>query len=259
MLIASFNANGIRPRTPVILDWIEKNAPDILCLQETKVQDLDFPMQPYTEAGYHVYFKGQKSYNGVATICRNPPAEVLTGLDDGDPDEEARFIAIATRDGVNIINTYIPQGQKPDSAKFAYKLEYYKRLSKYFRSRFKPDDRVVWVGDLNTAPLPIDVYDPERLYGSVCFHPAEHMALREIMSFGFQDVYRRHQPEEKEFTFWDYRIPNAVKRGIGWRIDHIMATAPMAEKSTAAWIDKGPRLLPKPSDHTFIAATFDYP
>jgi exodeoxyribonuclease-3 len=102
----------------------------------------------------------------------------------------------------------------------------------------------------------LDVYDPARLYGSVCYHPEEHHALQKLMAFGFIDIYRKHKPDEKEFTFWDYRIPNAVKRGLGWRIDHIMATNPMAEKSTDAWIDKSPRLLPKPSDHTFIVAEF---
>ncbi len=257
MLIASFNANGIRPRISIVLDWIGKNAPDILCIQETKVQDHEFPTRPFLDAGYHVSFRGQKSYNGVAILCKKTPLEIRARLNDGEPEDEARFIAVTTRDGIAVVNTYVPQGQKSDSEKFSYKLRFYKRLSNFFRTCFKPDDRVVWVGDLNTAPEPIDVYDPERLYGSVCYHPDEHKALKEIMAFGFFDVYRRHNPHEKEFTFWDYRLPNAMKRGLGWRIDHIMATAPMAEKSTAAWIDKEPRLLPKPSDHTFIAANFD--
>ena len=257
MIIASFNANGIRPRTPIILEWLEKNRPDFLCIQETKVQDPDFPQKPFADAGYHVSFKGQKSYNGVAILCRKPPRDAIVGLDDGEQDEQARFIAIETENNVKVVNTYIPQGQKVDSEKFVYKLDYFRRVLRFFQSRYSPEDSVVWVGDLNVAPQPIDVYDPEKLAGSVCFHPDEHKALKEAMAFGFSDVYRKHKPDLQEFTFWDYRIPNAVKRGLGWRIDHILATAPMAEKSTDAWIDKGPRLLTKPSDHTFIVATFD--
>ena len=254
--IACFNANGIRPRTPIILDWLKINDPDVLCIQETKVQDPDFPEKPYMERGYHPAYIGQKSYNGVAIISKEPLSAVRTGLKDGEQNEEARFISAQTGNGITIVNTYVPQGQQPDSEKFAYKIQWYNRLLSHFQSYYNPGIPVVWVGDLNVAPTSLDVYDPEKLYGSVCYHPDEHQALAKLMAFGFIDIYRKHKPDEKEFTFWDYRIPNAVKRGLGWRIDHIMATPPMAEISIDAWIDKSPRLLEKPSDHTFIVAKF---
>lgn len=254
--IASFNANGIRPRTPIILDWLKQNDPDVLCIQETKVQDPDFPEKPYQESGYYVAYIGQKSYNGVAIVSKAPLTDVRTGLRDNENIEEARFISGQTSNGIVIVNTYVPQGQQPDSEKFTYKLKWYERLLAHFRSNYNSETPLIWVGDLNVAPTSRDVYDPERLYGSVCYHPDEHKALEKLMEFGFIDIYRKHKPDEKEYTFWDYRIPNAVKRGLGWRIDHIMATRPVADISIDAWIDKSPRLLAKPSDHTFIVAEF---
>ena len=256
MKIATFNANGIRPRTPIILDWLEKNLPDILCVQETKVQDPDFPASPFEEIGYHTVFHGQKSYNGVAILSCKEPESIHFGLADGLKDDEARIIT-AKIGSTNVVNTYVPQGQKADSAKFLYKLEWFGRLLNYFSKNFSPETPILWLGDLNVAPSPLDVYDPERLFGSVCFHPEEHKALERIMAaFGFTDIYRKHRLQERAYTFWDYRIPNAVKRRLGWRIDHILATAPVAEKSVDAWIDFEPRLLPKPSDHTFLVAEF---
>ena len=143
------------------------------------------------------------------------------------------------------------------SEKFEYKLNWYARLREYFETNFTPDRPIIWVGDFNVAPTPIDVYDPEKLAGSVCFHPDEHKALANVMGWGFIDIFRKHRPEEKSFSFWDYRIPNAVKRGLGWRIDHICATQPAADRSTDCWIDIAPRMKPKPSDHTYVVAEFD--
>jgi exodeoxyribonuclease-3 len=257
MKIASFNANSIRARMPIILAWLENEKPDALCIQETKVQDADFPYQPFEALGYHSTFKGQKSYNGVAALSRQVPTAVGTGLDDGEQEEEARLVKIEI-DGVTVVNTYLPQGQDPDSEKFQFKLAWFRRLKAYFERNFDPDGFVLWVGDFNVAPQPIDVYDPDRLAGSVGYHPAEHQALQAVMDWGFVDVFRRHNPAERVYTFWDYRLPKAVQRGLGWRIDHICATRPLADRSTGAWIDLAPRLLPKPSDHTFIVAEFQF-
>lgn len=255
--IASFNTNGIRPRMPIILDWLKANNPDLLCFQETKAQNADFPGKPYMDAGYQVVFKGQKSYNGVAILSKLPLSNVQTRLSNHEENEEARFICAEIGNGITVVNTYIPQGQNPDSEKFKFKLQWYRQLLSYFQSKFDPTSQVIWLGDLNVAPTHLDVFDPKKLYGKVCYHPDEHQAFQKFIDFGFVDIYRKHKPEEKEFTFWDYRIPNAVKLGLGWRIDHILATRPLAEKSIDAWIDKAPRLLPKPSDHTFIIATFN--
>ena len=256
MKIASLNANGIRARLPIILQWLEQESPDTLCIQETKVQDHDFPRQPFLDAGYHCNFKGQKSYNGVAVVSKKKPRAVSMGFDDADEKEGPRLIRVNI-DAIEIVNTYVPQGQDPTSEQFAYKLAWFGRLRKYFADNFAADEPVIWAGDFNVAPEPIDVYDPEKLLGSVGYHPKEHRALKEVMQWGFVDVYRRHKPDEKAFTFWDYRIPNAVKRGLGWRIDHIWATKCLAEKSKTAWIDQQPRLWQRPSDHTFIVAEFD--
>ena len=258
MIIATFNANGIRARLPILLDWIERETPDVLCIQETKVQDPDFPEAPFKEKGYHCAFKGQKSYNGVAILSKVVPEIVDIGLYKDNPDDEARLI-MARIEGISVVNTYIPQGQDIASDKFQYKLNWFSDLLNYFTENFDPDSPLVWTGDFNVAIDPIDVYDPEKMIGSVCYHPKEHEAIKRIKDWGFEDVFRRHNPEPKQYTFWDYRIPNSLKRGLGWRIDHIWATLPLAEKSKTAWIDVEARRLPRPSDHTFLVAEFQIP
>ncbi len=256
MKIASFNVNGIRARMPVILDWIEKETPDVLCMQETKVQDHEFPEEAFEKKGYFSAYKGRKSYNGVAIISREIPSSAESGFGDGDEAENTRIIRASFKNLI-VVNTYVPQGRDPDSDQFTYKLAWFDRLLKYFENNFTPEMQVLWAGDFNVAPKPIDVYDPDKLLGSVGYHPKEHEALSNTMKWGFTDVYRIHKPDEKDFTFWDYRIPNSVKRGLGWRIDHICATRSLAEKSVSAWIDKGPRLSERPSDHTPILAEFN--
>ena len=255
MKIASFNANGIRARREVILKWLKRHNPDILGIQETKVQNQDFPLQPFTAAGYHCSFTGEKSYNGVAVLSREKPEDVRVGLGEQEP-EEARLIT-ATIGGIHVANAYVPQGQEPSSEKFKYKISWLGRLKIFFETHFNHRDPLILLGDLNVAPQPIDVYDPEKLLGSVGYHPEEHRALQNVKDWGFEDVYRRHKPEEKAYTFWDYRIPQAARRGLGWRIDHIWATRCMAERSADAWIDTETRLGPRPSDHTFIVAEFE--
>jgi len=253
--LASFNANGIRARLPLILAWLEKEAPGVLCLQETKVRDSDFPVDPFKGIGYHCTYRGEKSYNGVAVLSKSEPQEVRFGFDDRGESEGTRLVSLKI-EGIDIVNAYVPQGQSPDSDKFRYKLDWLKRLHEYFTFRFSSALPVVWTGDFNIAPEPMDVYDPEALAGSVGYHPEEHQALSVLKKWGFVDVFRKHHPDGKAFTFWDYRIPNAVKRGLGWRIDHIWATPNAAEKSLSAWIDRDARLQERPSDHTFIVAEF---
>lgn len=256
MKIATFNANGIRARLPLILEWLAKESPDVLCVQETKVRDADFPGQPLVDLGYHCSFRGQKSYNGVAILSRNRPEEVAYGFADRDDTEEPRLIRAKVL-GIPVVNTYVPQGYAPESEKFQYKLQWLGRLRDYFSEHFEPTVPLLWAGDFNVAPEPIDVYDPEKLLGSVGFHPDEHRALSAVKEWGFVDVFRTHESRDNMYTFWDYRIPEAVKRGLGWRIDHLWATPPLAEKSTRAWIDLAPRLSHKPSDHTVVVAEFD--
>ncbi len=256
VVIASFNANGVRARMPIVLQWLTQNQPDVLCIQETKVQDAEFPSGEFENIGYHCAFRGQKSYNGVAILSKGTVQQVTFGLDT-EPKDEPRLIR-ASISGIDIVNTYIPQGRDPDSEHFENKLNWFARLAEYFKTQFDPDDPLVWVGDLNIAPEPRDVHSPETLLGHVCFHPQVHQALARIMDWGFVDVFRQHCDEPDQYSFWDYRARNAVQRNRGWRLDHIMATKPLAARSTACYIDKKPRLADRPSDHTPVVATFDW-
>ena len=256
MKVASFNVNSIRARLPIVTRWLSDNQSDILCVQETKVQDKDFPREAFDEIGYNYVFKGQKSYNGVAIFGKNKIKNVQYGFD-YEPKDEPRLIT-AEINGITIVNTYVPQGYLPDSEKFDYKLNWFDRLLDYFEKKFEPNDPVVWLGDLNIAPEPIDVYDPVALLGHVCFHPDAHKALNKTMAWGFTDIFRMHCKESGQYTFWDYRMRNSFKDNYGWRLDHIMATKSLAETSTACYIDKNPRLADRPSDHTPIVAEFKW-
>jgi len=253
--VATFNANSLRARLPVVKAWLAKEEPDLLCLQETKVQDKDFPTEEFEKLGYHAYFKGQKSYNGVAVIARLPLKSVQSALYGGE-NEESRFISARLGD-IPLINVYVPQGFAPGTEKFAYKLKWLTDLISYLRQVHSTDAPLLMTGDFNVAMEPIDVYDPEGLRGHVGFHPHEQSVMRQYFEWGLIDVFRKHEPGAGHYTFWDYRIPNAFKRKMGWRIDYILATPVLAARSRRAWIDTNPRTAEKASDHTFLAAEFE--
>ena len=254
--VATFNANSIRARLPLVLKWLEKEKPDVLCLQETKVKDPEFPAQAFRELGYFVVFRGEGGRAGVAIVSQEEPNKVSFGLSDGGPPDEDRLIRISLR-GISIVNTYVPQGQEEKSEAFLYKLEWLERLRWYFSRNFSPDEPLLWCGDFNVAPEEIDVYDPVGLKNQVDFHPEARAALFRIKDWGFVDIYRKHHPGEPgQYTFWDYRVPRALERNLGWRIDHIWATVPLAERSVNAWIDREARMWERPSDHTFLLAEF---
>ena len=254
--VASFNVNGIRARLPVLLTWLQKEAPEVVCLQETKVQDIEFPLEALEGVGFTCAFRGEKGFNGVAVLSREPMEFVRVGLDDEGPPDETRLILINFR-GIPILNTYIPQGTAPDSERFQYKLKWFLRLRGFVERHFKPEQPLVWVGDFNIAPQARDVYDPEGLRGSIGYHPEEHRSLEHMRQWGFVDVFRFHVAEGGHYTFWDYRVPNALARRMGWRVDHIWATEAMARRSQRTWIDPEPRRSKRPSDHTPILAEFE--
>jgi exodeoxyribonuclease III len=257
MIVATFNANSIRVRLEQVLAWIALHEPDVLALQETKVPDDDFPAEPFRAAGYHVVYRGQKSHAGVALASKLPPEQVSFGLDDGPETDEPRLLA-AVVGGLPIINTYVPQGRTTDSPHFLYKLAWLRRLRDYVDRRYRPDSPLLWVGDINVAPEPIDVYDPVRLALSVDYHPEARAALAEVLDWGFVDVFRAlHPAEPGHYTYWDYRLRVAYPRNLGWRIDHIFATEPLAARCRRAWIDREARGAQRPSDHTFLVADFD--
>ncbi|MDI6774317.1 MAG: exodeoxyribonuclease III [Verrucomicrobiota bacterium] len=256
MKIATFNANSARSRLAAILRWLRTNKPDVLCLQETKVMDADFPVLPFTEAGYTVVFRGEKSYNGVATLSLKNPAEVSFGLDGGKSADETRLVRVKIG-SVHVVNTYIPQGREIDNPMYSYKLDWFKRLKAYFDRHFTPRQTVVWLGDMNVAPESIDVHNPQDQTDHVCYHEAVRKAFADTRDWGFTDVFRKHHPEPGQYSFFDYRAIHAIEKKMGWRVDHILATTPLARKCSDAWIDIQPRLEPKPSDHTFVVAEFE--
>jgi len=227
----------------------------VVCLQETKVQDGEFPQAALGRLGYRSLFRGEKGFNGVAVLSREPQELLGVGLDDGGPPDESRLILVRLL-GLPILNTYVPQGTAPDSDRFQYKLDWLLRVRRFLERHFMPNEPLVWVGDFNVAPEPRDVYDPEELRGSIGFHPMEHKALEEVRRWGLVDVFRLQVTEGGHYTFWDYRIRNALARGMGWRVDHIWATEPMARKCRRAWIDAELRGFERPSDHAPTLAEF---
>lgn len=256
MRIATFNAASVRARLDGILEWLAENEPDILAIQETKVENDKFPRAEFEDLGYHVTLNGQKSWNGVATLSRSPQTDVAIGFADDLTPNDARILS-SRIDGVAIVNTYVPNGSEVGSDKFEYKLKWLERFARFLRERYRPDEPMIWLGDINIAPTELDVYDPPKFNGKVGRHPDELSGLERILSFGLTDVFLTFHPEGGNYTFWDFVLPRGVERNLGWRIDHIYATAPLAELCVDCVIDRAPRLAPKPSDHTYVIAEFD--
>jgi exodeoxyribonuclease-3 len=252
--IATFNVNSVRARLPIVTAWMREHRPDVLCLQETKVVDDQFPREPFEELGYHLAVHGQKAYNGVAIASLEKPKKVTRGLP-GSLAGEARFMTARIR-SVTIVNTYVPQGQDVDSEKYAYKLAWLERLRAWFEEAIRPRLRICWCGDINIVPTEIDIHDPGRNEGHVCFNPDVREAFGRILDTGLVDVFRKHHPEPGHYTYFDYRVRAATSRGIGWRVDHMCATKALAARSGDAWIDLAPRNAKRPSDHTPLVVDF---
>ncbi len=255
MKIATFNVNSVRKRLSTVKRWLKTHAPDVLCLQETKVQDTEFPVETLESTGYAVTFRGMKGYNGVAVLTRTAPEFISDGLDKGPNADAFRLLHVVVQ-GISIVNTYIPQGFQIDHPKYQYKLQWFKRLRQYFSRHCSADQPVIWCGDMNVAPEPMDVHSPEKHLTHVCYHQDARDAYQKTMSWGFEDVFRRLYPDRPQFTFWDYRQPDAMKANRGWRIDHILATKPLAPKCTAVEVDVNTRKSKAPSDHTVLWAKF---
>ena len=254
--IATFNANSLRVRLGQILAWMKAENPDVVCIQETKVQDKDYPLQTILDAGYNTVFAGQKSHAGVAIISKTLPRNPVAGFEDGT--DFARILRFKYED-IHIINTYVPQGRDIESDQYQYKLSWYKRFLDLLKDNYSPSDPVIWVGDFNVAPHDIDVYSPDTLRNNPDFHIDAQNALETVRQWGFVDIFRKHHPDEpQQYTYFDYRMRNAVERKAGWRIDHIWTTEGTANYSTNAWIDIDARKHERPSDHTFLVAEFDF-
>jgi exodeoxyribonuclease-3 len=257
MKIATYNVNSIRIRVDTILAWLQQHRPDVLCLQETKCEDQAFPALILQSSGYHVQYRGMKSYNGVAVLTRTPPDAVFYGFDDELPEiDDVRLMRVVFK-GIPVINTYVPNGFKINTPQHQYKLNWYARLKTYFQQYLSPEQPALWCGDMNVAPEPIDVHSPEKHLRHVCFHQSVRNAYKDAVSWGFVDVFRHLYPDKQLFTFWDYLRPSSLDKNKGWRLDHILATRGLAEKCRAVDVDLEPRRAARASDHTFLWAEFD--
>jgi exodeoxyribonuclease-3 len=225
-------------------------------MQETKVENDKFPAEAFNDAGYHVVFSGGKTYSGVAIASLDKPEDVFYGLKGEESTDKDRLIGGIFSD-IPVLNAYVPQGRDREDPQFQYKLTWFKRfldMLNQFYSRQKP---LICCGDLNVAREEIDVHNPKRLLGHADFNPEVWNAFDRIKAWGFVDVFRKHHPGEAgRYTFYDYRVPKSVERGLGWRVDHILATPHLAEKSVHCDIDMEARLAEKPSDHTILVAEF---
>jgi exodeoxyribonuclease-3 len=253
--LVTWNVNSLNVRLPRLLDWLAANAPDVVCLQETKLEDAKFPRRELEDAGYASQAFGQKTYNGVAILTRGElvVSDVSTGLH-GFDDEQKRVIA-ATIDGVRVVCAYVPNGQAVDSDKYAYKLRWCDAAAGYLHGELARHRELAFCGDLNIAPEPRDVHDPALWEGQVLFSPPEREAFSRWIALGLADSFRLFDQPPKTFSWWDYRML-AFPKNHGLRIDHILVSAPLAARCRACTIDRNQRKGEKPSDHAPVVAEF---
>ena len=251
MRIATWNVNSLKVRLPHVTAWLATHQPDVLCLQETKTEDANFPLDAITQTGYHAVFSGQKTYNGVALLSRTPASEVQAGIA-GFEDAQKRVLA-ATFGDVRVVCVYIPNGESVESEKYQYKLRWLAALTEGLRAELQKYPKLALLGDYNIAPEDRDVWDPKVWEGKVLFSVPEHEALAKLIALGMKDSFRLFDQPERSFTWWDYRM-NAFRRKLGLRIDHILLSDALAQVCAACTIDIEPRKLERPSDHTPVFA-----
>ena len=265
MLIASWNVNSVRTRLDHVLAWLQSHQPDLLCLQETKVDDPLFPQTAFESIGYRVSFHGQKSYNGVALISRTPLDDVRCGFIGelpGDPEaeelgEQKRVIS-ALLDGVRVVNLYVPNGSSLTSDKYPYKLKWLNCLKRYREAAQARDEPLCIVGDFNIGMEARDIHDPERLMGGIMASDAERTALKEALGEGMVDVFRAFEPDAGHWSWWDYRS-GAWNRDSGWRIDHIYLSEDLLDLARSCVIHKQERGKEQPSDHAPVVVDLCWP
>jgi len=253
MKLASWNVNSLKVRLPHLTDWLAKAQPDVVCLQELKLEDAKFPRSELEAAGYQAAVSGQKTYNGVAILARAGLSEVSTGIP-GFADEQKRVIA-ATINGVRSVCVYCPNGQAVGSEKYDYKLRWFAALREYLAAELARHPQLAVAGDFNVAPEDRDVHDPKAWEGQVLVSAPERAALRALTGLGLKDSFRLFEQPEKSFSWWDYRMLG-FRRNAGLRIDHILASEELAKRCTNSSIDKEPRKLERPSDHAPVVAEF---
>ncbi len=254
MKLVTWNVNSLKVRLPQVLQWLESNPVDVLCLQETKLTDDKFPQAEIEAAGYQVVFSGQKTYNGVAILSRH----AISDVQKNNPlfaDEQQRIIA-ATIQGMRIVCAYVPNGQALDSEKYPYKLSWLASLQQWIKQEMGVHESLALLGDYNIAPEDRDVYDPAAWEGQNLVSPPERAALQALLDLGLKDSFRLFEQAEKSFSWWDYRqLGFRLNKGV--RIDHILLSASLATRCTSCIIDKAPRKWEQPSDHAPVIATLD--
>ena len=254
MKLATWNVNSLNVRLPHVLDWLRENPIDVLCLQETKQEDSKFPYEALKEAGYHAVHAGQKTYNGVAILSRHEMQDVERGIFDFD-DEQQRVIS-ATINGIRVVCVYIVNGQAVDSDKYAYKMRWLDALTIWLTEELKKYPNMVLLGDYNIAPEDRDCHYPAAWVGQILVSPREREAFQRLTALGLHDSFRLFEQADKSFTWWDYRMMG-FRRNFGMRIDHILVSDALKSKCESCVIDKAPRKLERPSDHTPVILTLN--
>ena len=259
MKIASWNVNSLRVRVEHVSDWLETNQPDLLCLQELKMSDPDFPADVFKELGYHSAFTGQKTYNGVAILSKQKLTNIVTDLPNFE-DPMRRYIAgdceLENGEVLRIVNVYVPNGQALDSDKFVYKRAWFAKLQQAMRRTLSEHSNTVLVGDFNITPSDLDVHDPVKWAGSIHCSDIERLMLQKLMATGLYDTYRHFHKEGEQFSWWDYRGAG-YRANLGLRIDLLLSSSTMLDRAVASSIDESPRKLERPSDHTPVIAEYD--
>jgi exodeoxyribonuclease-3 len=254
MKIATWNVNSLKVRLPQLVEYLGTQAPDIMCLQETKLEDGNFPVIDIVAAGYQPVFCGQKTYNGVAILCRATPDNICTAIP-GCDDPQKRIIA-TTIAGVRVLCAYVPNGESVASEKYKYKLDWLRLLTAWLKLELQQHPRLAVMGDFNIAPEDRDVHDPNFWRGKVLFSEPEKAAFREIVNLGLIDSFRLFEQPEKSYSWWDYRT-NGFKRNMGLRIDHILLSAQLAKNCRRCSISYDMRAKDRPSDHAPVIAEIE--
>jgi exodeoxyribonuclease III len=255
MKIATWNVNSILARLPNVLRWIDEARPDVLCMQEIKCLDENFPAAEFSARGYRSLTFGQQTYNGVAILARSDFIQSRRGYTDDVEGAQARLLA-ANIDGVRVVNVYVPNGQMVGSEKYQFKLEWLKRLRSFFDTEYQTTEPVLLCGDFNVAPEERDVHDPRLWQGRILFSDAERAAIQHVREWGFTDAFRLHTEAGGHYSWWDYRA-GAFRRNLGLRIDHIWISRPLVERNVSTIIDVSPRTWVRPSDHAPVVAEFN--
>ncbi len=255
MLLATWNVNSVRARLPRLVAWLERRAPEVVCLQETKAIDEEFPRAELAALGYRCTTFGQKTYNGVAILTRSTPTEVAFGLPGDTPEAERRFVAVTVA-GVRVASVYVPNGREVGHPAYEAKLAWLARLHDWIEASLEQTTALVVAGDFNIAPEDRDVWDVALWEGKNLFSEPEKAAFRRLLAAGLVDTVRQYHPAETIFTWWDYR-QGAFHRGWGMRLDHILASRPLAARCTWAAVDRDERKGEGPSDHVPVLAAFD--